>query len=292
MNLQKEALITLHDCPYVTRSMLKRMMKIEGLLTSLPSLTPAEITKETSLPLERSAAIFKYIENPNIMKKLDINRSQYKFITLFDKEYPAVLRNIPDPPLVLYASGRIDHLQIPLNLSVVGTRTPSQYAYPSMRKIIDPLVQSKFNIVSGMAMGIDQFAHKIAIMNKGTTIAVIGSGFHHLYPRNDMNLFDKIASEQLLLSEYPPDRPARKHHFPERNRIISGLSEAVLVIEARLKSGSLITVDQALEQGKDVYALPGPIGSPTSEGCHQIIKQGAQLVHSCADIIKGYCEKN
>ncbi|MFC7320433.1 DNA-processing protein DprA [Halobacillus campisalis] len=292
MNLQKEALITLHDCPYVTRSMLKRMMKIEGLLTSLPSLTPAKITKETALPLERSAAIFKYIENPNIMKKLDINRSQYKFITLFDKEYPAILRNIPDPPLVLYASGRTDHLQIPLNLSVVGTRTPSQYAYPSMRKIIDPLVQSKFNIVSGMAMGIDQFAHKIAIMNKGTTIAVIGSGFHHLYPRNDMKLFDKIASEQLLLSEYPPDRPARKHHFPERNRIISGLSEAVLVIEARLKSGSLITVDQALEQGKDVYALPGPIGSPTSEGCHQIIKQGAQLVHSCADIIKGYCEKN
>lgn len=250
-----------------------------------------QLSDAAQIPLDRSKAILHHITDPNIMKKLDKFRKQFHYITCFDKNFPSSLTHIPDPPLVIYAKGNLQLLHHPLNLSVVGTRTPSQYAFPAMNKVLRPLIQADFHIISGMAMGIDQCAHQLAIKNSGQTIAVIGSGFQCLYPKNDLGLFKTIAENHLLISEYPPDRSARRYHFPERNRIISGLSEATLVIEARMKSGSLITVDQALEQGRDVYALPGPIGSKTSEGCHHIIKQGAYLVQSYQDILRGYCEK-
>ncbi|MCP3026134.1 DNA-processing protein DprA [Halobacillus sp. A5] len=292
MNNLRDKLIALHECPDVTRSLLRKILKVEGLLSSLGRTAPEHLAQIISIPPSKSYKIIQFITNPNIMKKLDINKKNYHYITYFDSEYPVQLRTIPDPPLVLYALGNTSLLHLPLNLSVVGTRTPSNYAYPVMKKILTPLVKADFNIVSGMAMGVDQLAHKVALSNGGTTIAVLGSGFHYPYPKNNYRLFEQLAKHQLLLSEYPPDTPPKKYHFPERNRIISGLSEATLVVEARLKSGSLITVDQALEQGRDIYALPGPVSAATSEGCHYIIQQGAKLVQSYEDILQGYCEKN
>ncbi|MFG6148927.1 DNA-processing protein DprA [Halobacillus sp. B23F22_1] len=292
MTVLKENLIALHECPQVTRSLLRKILSVNDLLPSLRQITPEQFAEALKIPISRSSKIYQFITNPYIMKKLDKNRTNYHYITYYDKQYPPSLRTIPDPPLMLYARGNIQHLHTPLNLSVVGTRTPSHYAFSAMNKILPPLVQANFTIVSGMAKGIDQHAHKIALGHNGKTIAVIGSGFHHLYPKNHQQLFDNLAKNHIIISEYPPDQPPKKYHFPERNRIISGLSEATLVIEARVRSGSLITVDQALEQGRDIYAVPGPVGASTSEGCHHIIQQGARLVQSYEDILEGYCEKN
>ncbi|MGI8315110.1 DNA-processing protein DprA [Halobacillus mangrovi] len=225
------------------------------------------------------------------MKKLDTDLQKIHCLTIFDNNYPSLLRSIPDPPLVLYAIGNLMLLEHPLSLSVVGTRKPSSYAYPSMKKILSPLIQQGFTIVSGMAKGVDQFAHHLALAYNGATIAILGSGFHHIYPTNDIALYQRLVSEHLVLSEYPPDRPPKKFHFPERNRIISGLTSGTFVVEARVKSGSLITVDQALEQGKDVYAMPGMPGNPMSEGCHKMINDGAKLVHSHHDILEDWEEK-
>ncbi|WP_231572578.1 DNA-processing protein DprA [Halobacillus sp. BBL2006] len=225
------------------------------------------------------------------MKKLDTDLQNYHCITIFDEAYPSTLRTIPDPPLVLYAAGNVALLDRVLSLSVVGTRKPSSYAYPAMRKILLPLIDYGFTIVSGMAQGVDQYAHQLSVESGGATIAVLGSGFHHIYPTNNIALYQRMASEHLVLSEYPPDRSPKKFHFPERNRIISGLTRATFVIEARLKSGSLITVDQALEQGRDVYAMPGLPGNPTSEGCHKMINDGAKLVHNHQDILEDWVEK-
>ncbi|MFD2925511.1 DNA-processing protein DprA [Halobacillus naozhouensis] len=291
MNTFRQHLIRLHDCPYVTRKLLRTWLKEDPSLSDLLIISPKEIASILQITQEKARSIYIYLHDSTIMKKLDINEHKYKCVTYFDEEYPALLKIIPDPPLVLYTLGDIELLQHPLTLSVVGTRTPSKYAFPAMKQILLPLIQSNFCLVSGMAVGVDQHAHQLAVQHKGTTIAVMGSGFEQLYPRNNLPLFTHLCEHHLVISEYPPDRPPRKFHFPERNRIISGLSEATLVIEARLKSGSLITVDQALEQGREVLSLPGSIGSSTSEGCHAIIQEGARLVQSHQDVLSAYREK-
>ncbi|WLR46959.1 DNA-processing protein DprA [Halobacillus litoralis] len=225
------------------------------------------------------------------MKKLDIYDQKYTIVTVFDHTYPLYLKTIPDPPYVLYTKGDVSLLHTPLSISVVGTRKPSPYAFPAMKSVLVPLIQSGFTIVSGMAQGIDQLAHKLATEYNGKTIAVLGSGFQHIYPKNNPILYNTLAQEHLVVSEYPPDCAPKKYHFPERNRLIAGLTPSTFVIEARLKSGTLITVDQALEQGKDVYALPGPAGRITSEGCHKMINEGAKLVHTYHDILEDWLEK-
>ncbi|UOQ93209.1 DNA-processing protein DprA [Halobacillus shinanisalinarum] len=291
MKTFRQRLIHLHACPQVTRSLLNKWLKQDPDLTTLLKMTPEEISTIFRVPSTNSQIIYKHIHDTSIMKKLDTEEQLYGCVTIFDKDYPELLKIIPDPPLVLYTKGNAKLLQHPLPLSVVGTRTPSNYALPAMRQILTPLIKSNFCMISGMAMGIDQYVHRLAIQYGGTTIAVIGSGFDHIYPRNNLALYKHMCDSQLIISEHPPDRPPRKYHFPERNRIISGLSEATLVIEARLRSGSLITVDQALEQGREVFAMPGPIGSKTSEGCHYMIREGATLIQGYQDIIHAYAEK-
>ncbi|GEN54157.1 DNA-processing protein DprA [Halobacillus faecis] len=225
------------------------------------------------------------------MKKLDIYDQECTIVTVFDPSYPEYLKTIPDPPYALYMEGDVSLIHTPLSISVVGTRKPSSYAFPAMKSILIPLIRSGFTIVSGMAQGIDQLAHKLAAEYNGKTIAVLGSGFEHIYPKNNPFLYDTLIREHLVVSEYPPDCPPKKYHFPERNRLIAGLTPSTFVIEARLRSGTLITVDQALEQGKDVYALPGPAGHVTSEGCHKMINEGAKLVHTHHDILEDWLEK-
>jgi DNA processing protein len=275
----------------MTRSLLKKILKIDSSLLFPFSISTDELSQYLAIPYQRAESILKHIKDPNIMKKLDNFERDFSIITWFDKEFPMQLRSIPDPPIVLYIQGDSTVLHSPLSISVVGTRNPSSYAFPAMRNVLIPLIKNGFTIVSGMAKGIDQYAHRLAVDQQGKTIAILGSGFHHIYPRNDLSLYKRMVREHLVISEYPPDRPAKKYHFPERNRIISGLSPSTFVIEARLRSGTLITVDQALEQGKDVYALPGPAGSITSEGCHKMINDGAKLVHTYHDIVEDWIEK-
>lgn len=206
-------------------------------------------------------------------------------ITIFDESYPKLLTHIYDPPFVLYAKGNVNSLKQEKRISIVGTREPTRYGLQALSTIIPRLVEHNITIVSGLAKGIDTYSHQLAIKHHGTTIAVLGSGFNYPYPKENEHLMTKMAEDHLLLTEYPPHIPPKRWHFPKRNRIISGLSHAVFVVEAKEKSGSLITADQALEQGRDVFALPGSIFQETSVGTNRLIQQGAKLVLTVEDIL-------
>ncbi|WP_245676789.1 DNA-processing protein DprA [Bacillus solimangrovi] len=213
-----------------------------------------------------------------------------KIITLFDNEFPLLLRQIFDPPWVLYAKGKLEISCRKKSIGVVGSRTPTTNAVESLRKILPDLIDNEYMITSGLAYGVDTLAHKITCEFNGDTVAVIGSGFDYIYPRKHISFSETLAKHHLLLSEYPPYTRPQKWHFPARNRIISGLTRGVLVVEAKKKSGSLITADQALEQGREVFAIPGSIHEPNAEGTNFLIQQGAKLVQNSTDILSELTE--
>lgn len=224
-------------------------------------------------------------------KKIDPQRSLeeiiqkgIRVITIFDAEYPEQLRQMYDPPVVLYYKGQFPKLK--RAIGVVGSRKMSSYGKSVTEMLVKGLVESGFVIVSGLARGVDTAAHKTAVENTGQTIAVLGGGLDSIFPSENKQLAEKISLEfGAILSEYPPDYPNLAGNFPLRNRIIAGLSQAVLVTEATVDSGSLITAHLAIEQGKEVFAVPGPITLSTSLGCAQLIKNGAKLVTEIGDIL-------
>ncbi|QGG48158.1 DNA-processing protein DprA [Heliorestis convoluta] len=205
-------------------------------------------------------------------------------LTLQDERYPELLRSIPDPPPVLYMKGQIQERD-KVNIAIVGTRKATPYGEKVCSQLTEELVQQERTIVSGLARGIDAIAHRTALEKGGRTIAVLACGLDKIYPKAHEALAAAITERGALISEYPPGSPAEPGKFPARNRIISGLSQGVLVIEAGEKSGALITADQALEQGREVFAVPGPITSSQSKGTHRLIQQGAKLVTSIEDIL-------
>ena len=205
-------------------------------------------------------------------------------VTLADLAYPRNLLHIPDPPLLLYVQGRLDLLETPA-LGVVGSRHATQQGKRDASHFAHSLSQAGLTIVSGLATGIDTAAHEGALAASGATIAVIGNGADLVYPASNKRLSQTIAERACIVSQFVLGTPALAGNFPRRNRLISGLSLGVLVIEAAAQSGSLITARMALEQGRDVFAIPGSIHAPLSKGCHQLIKQGAKLVETAADIL-------
>ncbi len=205
-------------------------------------------------------------------------------LTLEDKSYPAALREIHDPPFLLYMKGDIRPSDAAA-LGVVGSRRMTHYGKEQAHKLGFQLARAGFCIISGLARGIDTAAHEAAIAAGGRTIAVLGSGIGNVYPPENDVLADRIAENGAVLSEFPVLYVPDKQSFPLRNRIVSGMSQGLLVVEAPARSGSLITANQALEQGRAVFAVPGPIDRPTSEGCNRLIRQGATLVTAAKDII-------
>ncbi|MEO8598289.1 MAG: DNA-processing protein DprA [bacterium] len=205
--------------------------------------------------------------------------------TLADDGYPAALLNIPDPPLMLYAKGRPELLLAPA-MAVVGSRNATAQGIANANQFSQALSQAGLTIISGMALGIDAAAHQGGLRGAGSTVAVIGTGADIVYPARNRSLAHQIADAGCIVSEYPLGMPAIAANFPRRNRIISGLARGVLVIEAALQSGSLITARMAAEQNREVFAIPGSIHSPLSKGCHLLIKQGAKLVESAQDILE------
>ncbi|EWH10933.1 DNA protecting protein DprA [Catenovulum agarivorans DS-2] len=199
--------------------------------------------------------------------------------------YPEQLKQIASAPLVLYAIGDIDLLQ-QTQVAMVGSRHASHYGADNAFAFAKDLAARGIIVTSGFASGIDGQAHKGALAANGKTIAVFGTGVDVIYPKRHQSLYQQIAQTGLILSEFPPGTPPRPKHFPRRNRLISGLSLGVLVVEAAPKSGSLITANYALEQGREVFAIPGSIHDPRTQGCHQIIQQGAKLVTQTADILE------
>jgi DNA processing protein len=205
-------------------------------------------------------------------------------LTLYDSAYPALLREIADPPLLLYAKGRLDLLAAPA-IAVVGSRNASSQGRANARAFARCFAESGLTVVSGLALGIDAAAHAGGLEGPGSTIAVMGTGIDKVYPASNRALAHQIADQGCLLSELPLGQGVRRENFPRRNRLISGLCRGTLVVEAALASGSLITAHRANDQGREVFALPGSIHSPLAKGCHQLIREGAQLVDSAADVL-------
>jgi DNA processing protein len=214
-----------------------------------------------------------------------LREEQHHLVTWSDTDYPALLRQIADPPMVLYVHGQRELLARP-QIAIVGSRNPTALGRQTASAFARTLTESGLTVTSGLALGIDAAAHRGALDANGETIAVCGTGLDRIYPARNRDLAHAVAERGALVSELPIGTPARPGNFPVRNRIISGLSLGVLVVEAALRSGSLITARLAGEQGREVFALPGSIHSPLARGCHALIRQGAKLVETAADVLE------
>ncbi len=206
-------------------------------------------------------------------------------LTLTDPRYPVLLRELSQPPPILFVTGQADLLSR-LQLAVVGSRHPTRGGEQNALAFSRHLAAHDLVITSGLALGIDAAAHRGALDSGGKTLAVMGTGLDRVYPARHRQLAHDIAEQGALVSEFPPGMPPLAQHFPRRNRIISGLSLGVLVVEAALRSGSLITAQRALEQGRDVFAIPGSIHNPLARGCHALIRNGAKLVETSEHILE------
>lgn len=216
-----------------------------------------------------------------------VNAMGARIVTQVDTDYPPQLKEIHDPPLALYVHGTFESGDIQ-SLAVVGTRRPSHYGRETATRLASQLSRSGMTIVSGLAEGVDTAAHEAALEAKGRTIAVLGSALDCLFPKSNKDLANRITKHGAVISEFPLGRNPDRTTFPMRNRIVSGLAKGVLVVEAGRRSGSLITANQALEQGRSVFAVPGRIDSALSAGSHSLIKTGARLVETVEDILQEY----
>ncbi len=218
----------------------------------------------------------------------ELNEKKIKFVTWQDKNYPSILREIPASPPILYFKGQLLERKRP-RLAVVGSRKPSIYAKRIIQKLLPKIINRGIEIVSGLALGVDSWAHQVVIAQQGITLAILGSGLdaNRLYPSSNRSLAENIINcGGAIISEFSPNTPPAKQNFPQRNRLISGLSQATLVIEAKARSGALITANYALEQNREVLAVPGSIFSELSEGPNNLISQGAQSVSTAEDILE------
>lgn len=231
--------------------------------------------------------LFKHQINPSQLEE-NLRKEKVKILTIDDSEYPKLLKEIYDPPLLLYYLGDLEAAG-EFSLAIVGSRKFTAYGQMATEKIVKDLALNGLSIISGLAFGIDTFAHQAALDASGKTVAVLGCGLDRqsIYPSQNRYLADKIVDHGgLIISEYPLKTMPLKAHFPQRNRLISGLSLGTLVIEAAEKSGALITAMQALEQNREVFAIPGNIYSPVSAGTNKLIKMGAKLISSAKDILE------
>lgn len=246
------------------------------------------LTRRKKWETINNGLIFSLFDNFNFSEEKkeieSFEKSGIKFISFLNKNFPEELKSIPDPPIALFYKGEIDY-DSP-KISVVGTRRCSSYGKKIAEEIAELLSNSGVIVVSGLAYGIDSSAHIGALKGCGKTYAVLGGGLNKIYPKSNINLSKKIEERGAVISEYFPDDDPRDFQFPERNRIIAGLSKAVVLIEAPEKSGALITVDFAIDFGREVFCVPGPINSELSVGCHKIIRDGGTILTSYEDLLE------
>lgn len=283
MNNNKKYLLALNRIKNVgPRTVFKLLAKFENLeeLFKLNAKGLEQIGLKKSVVSEIINFNFNEIDKDFLWEQT----TNHKIITIDDEDYPYLLKQIYDPPFVLYLAGESGFLS-DKGVAIVGSRNPSAIGMENCYRFAKELAKRDLVIVSGLALGIDKFAHKGAIDVSGKTIAVLGSGIDCIYPVANLDLANTIMEKGLLISEFPLSTRPHALHFPRRNRIISGLSLATLVIEAAVKSGSLITARFAIEQNRDVLAIPGSIHNPQSRGCHQLIRDGAKLVTSIDDVL-------
>ncbi len=282
-----EALVGLNMRCGIGSIRLKKLLDVFGKLENILNASQEKIISVCGIGAH-SAGRIGVFKAADLQREFQlIKKSGVKLLTLGESGYPENLLCIPDPPIVLYVRGDFAPSD-KQSLALVGSRRASFYGITYAQKFSGELSERGFTIVSGMARGIDTAAHTAALKRHGRTIAVMGSGFNHIYPPENQALLEKIIQSGAVVSEFSMETGPWKQNFPRRNRVISGLSRGVLVVEAARNSGALITVDFALEQGREVFALPGALGSGNSYGTHALIKQGAKLVSCVEDIIEEF----
>jgi DNA processing protein len=281
----RDTIIWLSSLNIGNRNIEKIMYQLDNL-QDLWDMPPNEIYKLNDINSSVLEKIISY-RDENYLNRLyeTIYSNNINVITIFDEDYPEDLKYIHDKPLVLYIKGNITK-EDNVALAVVGSRKHTSYGKWATEYFVRELVKLDVTIVSGLALGIDSIAHKTALEYGGRTIAVLGNGLDVIYPKKNRELYNRIPENGALMTEFTFGVQPLSHNFPNRNRIISGISLGVIVIEAKEKSGSLITAEHALEQGKEVFALPGNINSIFSKGTNKLIKEGAKLVMDIDDIIE------
>jgi len=283
---EPEAWLSLHLIAGLGAESTRRLLQQFGSPATVLSQAPAQLAQwvgpKVANAISEGAAAEKLA---SAMRWLEDDGNH--LLTLADDDYPARLLETADPPVILYMKGRRELLAAAdaMGIAIVGSRNATPGGLQNAENFARALSQAGMTVISGMALGIDAAAHRGGLEGAGSTIAVVGTGLDLVYPARNKALAHQLAEKGLLVSEFALGTPALPNNFPRRNRIISGLSRGVLVVEAALASGSLITARQAGEQGRDVFAIPGSIHSPFSKGCHQLIKQGAKLVDEAADIL-------
>ncbi len=285
---EAEAYIALNMVPHVGPVRLRRLLAFFGSATAILQARPQQLREVEGIGPEASESIAGWEKTVDLSGELRrVEAFGAHVVTPSDAAYPPSLKEIHDPPIVLYVWGELSPRDAH-SIAVVGTRKPTHYAMECTKKLSYQLAYSGLTVVSGLARGIDTAAHQAALAAKGRTIAVLGSGLECLYPAENQDLAEKIAASGAVVTEFPMQKRADRQTFPMRNRIITGLAFGLLVAEAGLKSGSLISATQAGEQGRSLYAVPGRIDQPNAFGSNRLIQQGAKLVMSAQDILDDF----
>ncbi|MDH5621759.1 MAG: DNA-processing protein DprA [Gammaproteobacteria bacterium] len=277
---QDEWLVLLHA--FLSVSELLALRERFGEIAAIAHQTEQSL-RNAGLPDNKARAIASPDSKAIDATRVWLENENHHIVAYGSDEYPEMLTQLAGAPLALFVNGDIDALHLPC-LAIVGSRNPTRGGVSNAVEFSRHLARSGYAIVSGLAQGIDTAAHRGALDANGKTIAFLGHGIDRVYPAQNYDLAHQIAATGALVSEYPLGAPPDKWHFPERNRLISGLSLGTLVVEAARRSGSLITARLAAEQGREVFALPGSIHNPLARGCHELIRQGAKLVETAADI--------
>jgi len=263
----------------------KNLIEVFGSAQAVFNAPESNLARVAQITGKTARKIKKFQEWQAVDKELElVDRHNVSIVTLKDPSYPKALLNIYDPPPLLYIKGNL--VKEDINVAVIGSRMASTYGKFMTERLSRELALNGVTVVSGMARGVDSAAHTGAIAGGGRTIAVLGSGIDVIYPPENKKLFEKISANGAVITEFPFNTPPKGPNFPARNRIISGISFGVVIVEANEKSGSLITARLGLEQGKEIFAVPGSIDSPGSKGTHKLLKDGAKLVESVDDILE------
>src|SRR5579864_5159320 len=283
-----EALVALNLIEHVGPVRVRQLMEHFGDAPSILGATRSQLLQVKGIGEETAEAIAAWEKNVDLGSELKrIEEFGCRIVTQADQEYPQLLRQIYDPPVVLYVKGAL----LPKDknsVAMVGSRMTTHYGMEVARRLAYQLAYLGVTVVSGGARGIDSAAHQGALSAKGRTIAVLGTGINLVTPPENAQLFEQIASNGALVTQFPFNRPGDKQSFPIRNRLVAGMTLGAVVVEANLTSGALITANFANEYGRQVFAVPGRIDSPRSKGCHDLIKKGAKLCEGAEDILSEF----
>lgn len=284
---EREALVALNLIPNMGAITAKRIAERMGSFVAALQASEKDLLAVPSIGRERAyafAAAFRDVSPDAEIARAD--RLHVRLLTWVDSDYPPLLKQIADPPFVLYLRGEAEVLSRP-SVAIIGTRHPTVYGRETARKFGYQLAGAGYTVVSGLATGIDAEAHTGAVLSGGATVGVLGGALDRFFPRENENLARKmVKGGGAVISEYPFGRAPDRQTFPMRNRVVSGLCKGVIVVEAPLASGTMITVGQALDQNRVVMAVPGRVDSPASQGCHRLLREGARLVTTADEVIE------